>query len=85
MSSDYWQELVKDYEKLFETGKGHDMIIYVGENENKDEIYVHSNILRNRSQYFRSELSKENIEKANGKFIFKKPNISPNLFKIILR
>ncbi|RIA78887.1 hypothetical protein C1645_746273, partial [Glomus cerebriforme] len=51
MSFDYWQELVSDYEKLLETGKGHDMIIYAGENENESEIYVHSNILRTRYIY----------------------------------
>ncbi|RIA97541.1 hypothetical protein C1645_732378 [Glomus cerebriforme] len=85
MSFDYWQELVNDYEKLFENDKEHDTIIYVGENENIKEIYAHSNILCARSQYFYAELSNENVEKKGGKFILKKPNISPYLFKIILR
>ncbi|GBC19318.2 hypothetical protein GLOIN_2v275216 [Rhizophagus irregularis DAOM 181602=DAOM 197198] len=37
------------------------------------------------SQYFRSAFSNEWAEKRDGKFIFKKPNISPQLFNIILR
>ena len=49
------------------------------------EIYAHSNILRARSQYFRAALSKKYSEKKDGKFIFKKPNIPPQLFEIILK
>ena len=34
-----------DYEKLFETEIGYDVIIYAGEESNVKEIHVHSNIL----------------------------------------
>jgi hypothetical protein len=78
-------EVVNDYEKLFENEEEYDVIIYAGENENIKEIYAHSIILRIRSQYFRTAFSKEWSEKKNGKFIFRKPNISPQLFKMILR
>jgi hypothetical protein len=47
-------ELSNDYEKLFETEIGYDVIIYAGEGQNVKEIYAHSNILCIRSQYFRS-------------------------------
>ncbi|POG76264.1 hypothetical protein GLOIN_2v1474808 [Rhizophagus irregularis DAOM 181602=DAOM 197198] len=63
----------------------YNVIIYVGENENVKEIHAHSNILRIRSQYFRTELSEEFSEKKDGKFIFRKPNILPQLFEVILR
>jgi hypothetical protein len=79
------QELANDYEKLFETDEGYDVILYVGENENVEEIHAYSNILRIRSQYFRTAFSNKWAEKKDGKFIFKKPNISPQFFKIILR
>ena len=78
-------ELSNDYEKLFETGIGYDVIIYAGEESNIKEIHAHSNILCIRSQYFRSAFSNEWAEKSDGKFIFRKPNISPQLFNIILR
>jgi hypothetical protein len=85
MSFDYWQELINDYEKLFENDKEHDVIIYAGENDDIKEIYAHSNILCARSQYFCAELSKENVEKKDEKYIIIKLNISPYLFKLILR
>ncbi|GBC19293.2 BTB/POZ protein [Rhizophagus irregularis DAOM 181602=DAOM 197198] len=59
MSSKFWAELSSDYEKLFETETGYDVIIYAGEEQNIKEIHAHSNVL--------------------------KPNISPQLFNIILR
>ncbi|RGB33848.1 hypothetical protein C1646_761261 [Rhizophagus diaphanus] len=85
MTSKFWAELSSDYEKLFETEIGYDVIIYSGEEPNVKEIHAHSNILCIRSQYFRSAFSNEWAEKKDGKFILKKPNISSHLFNIILR
>ncbi|GES85076.1 BTB/POZ domain-containing protein [Rhizophagus clarus] len=79
------QEVINDLEKLLINDDDYDVIIYAGENENVKEIYAHSNILRTRSQYFRTAFSNKWAEKKNGKYIFKKPNISHNSFKIILR
>jgi len=79
------QEIINDLENFLENDKEYDVIIYVGENENVKELYAHSNILRTRSQYFRTAFSNKWAEKKDGKFIFKKPNISPQYFKIILR
>ncbi|EXX76733.1 hypothetical protein RirG_030400 [Rhizophagus irregularis DAOM 197198w] len=85
MSQEFFQEVVNDLEKLLTTEKGYDVIIYAGENENIKELHAHSNILCTRSQYFNTAFSHEWAEKKDGKFIFKKPNVSPQLFKIILR
>jgi hypothetical protein len=85
MSFEYSQELANDYEKLFETDEGYDVIIYAGEDDNVEEIHAFSNILRIRSQYFRMAFSNELTEKEDGKFIFNIPNVSPQFFKIILR
>jgi hypothetical protein len=79
------QEVANDYEKLLEDDEEYDVIIYAGENENVKEIHAHSFVLRTRSQYFRTALSNNWSEKKDGKFIFKKPNISPKLFNMILR
>jgi hypothetical protein len=78
-------ELSSDYEKLFETEIGYDVIIYAGEEPNIKEIHAHSNILSIRSKYFLTAFSSEWAEKKDGKFIFRKPNISSSLFNIILR
>ena len=85
MFSKFWAELSGDYEKLFETEIGYDVIIYAGEEPNVKEIHAHSNILCIRSQYFDTAFSNEWAERKDGKFIFRKPNISPQLFNIILR
>ena len=85
MTFECLQEVIDDLEKLFVDDEGYDVIIYAGENENVKEIYAHSNILRSRSQYFRTAFSNQWAEKKDGKFILKKPNISPQFFKIILR
>ena len=85
MSLECSQEVINDYEKLLETGKGYDVVIHVGENENLKEIRAHSIILCARSQYFCKALSNDFPKNKDGKFIFKLPNISPQNFKIILR
>ncbi|RIA81585.1 hypothetical protein C1645_881527 [Glomus cerebriforme] len=85
MSSNFWAELSNDYEKLFKKEIEYDVIIYAGEEEDFKEIHAHSSILCARSQYFYTAFSSEWAEKKDGKFIFRKPNISPNLFNIILR
>ncbi|RGB35753.1 hypothetical protein C1646_667490 [Rhizophagus diaphanus] len=85
MSSNFWAELSDDYEKLFETEVGYDVIIYAGEGPNIKEFHAHSNILCIRSEYFRSAFNNKWAEKKDGKFIYRKPNVSPHLFNIILR
>jgi hypothetical protein len=80
-----FEEIINDYEKLLESDEEYNVVIYVGENEDVEEIHAHSNILRTRSEYFRTALSNESAKKKDGKFSFKKPNISPQFFKIILR
>ena len=85
MSFKYSQEVTDDYEELFKTDEEYDVIIYAGENENMKELHAHSNILCTRSQYFNTAFSNEWAEKKDGKFIFKKPNVPPQLFQIILR
>ncbi|GBB89405.1 hypothetical protein RclHR1_16090002 [Rhizophagus clarus] len=79
------QDVANDLEKLLKFDEGYDVIIYVGENENVREIHAHSNILRVRSRYFHLAFSEKRYEIRDRKFIFRKPNISPKLFKVILR
>ncbi|CAB4376298.1 unnamed protein product [Rhizophagus irregularis] len=85
MSFVFPREISNDYEKLLEVEEDQDVIIYAGENENLKEFRAHSLILCTRSQYFFAAFYNDWVEKKNGNFILKKPNISPQLFKIILR
>jgi hypothetical protein len=85
MSFEYSQEIINDLEKLLEADEEYNVIIYAGENENVKEIRALSNILRIRSQYFRTALSNESVKKKDGKYIFNFPNISSQFFEVILR
>ena len=85
MPYECFQEVISDLEKSL-TDEEYDVIIYAGENENVKEIHAHSNILRTRSQYFRTAFSDELLsKKKDGKFIIKKNNIPSRLFEMILR
>ncbi|CAI2192859.1 8603_t:CDS:2 [Funneliformis geosporum] len=77
--------LSNDIGQLFSSGDNYDMIIQAGEGQNMKEFFVHSLILAARSTYFKVELSLERKYKSNGIIIFKKPNISPEILKLILK
>ena len=62
----------------------HNVIIQAGENQNVKEFRAHSNLLRARSPYFKSALLSDGI-KNNNMIEFKKPNINPTVFEIILK
>ena len=63
----------------------YDMIIYVGEEPSIKTFKAHSNILRDKSPYFLAALSNNWIQRENGMIVFRKPNISPEVFEFILR
>ncbi|CAG8540052.1 10980_t:CDS:2 [Diversispora eburnea] len=63
----------------------HDVIIEAGEEPTVRKFKAHYYILRMRSPYFRQALSSRWAQQVNGFFHFKKPNISPETFEIILR
>ncbi|EXX56983.1 hypothetical protein GLOIN_2v1769254 [Rhizophagus irregularis DAOM 181602=DAOM 197198] len=78
------QDVANDYERLFETEEGYDVIIYASEDGSR-EIHAHSFVLRTRSQYFRTEFSNESLVRRDGRFILNIPNISPQLLIKIIR
>ena len=82
MTSFFHSNLLKD---LSLTLNDADVIIQVGENENTKEFRAHSVVLRARSLYFKGALSSCWITKKNDMIIFNKPNITSNIFGIILK
>jgi hypothetical protein len=77
--------VLNNLENLFKSKKDYDVIIQAGKENDQKEIYAHSNILRCQSDYFDTAFSNNWAEKKDGNYIFKKPNISPNIFEIIIR
>ncbi|EXX51721.1 hypothetical protein GLOIN_2v1766367 [Rhizophagus irregularis DAOM 181602=DAOM 197198] len=82
-SSNYCQELIQDFEKALENYDNCDVIIKTGEHK---ELRAHSFVLRARCSYFKKALSSDWEERDdNGNYILKKPNISTEVFQLILR
>ncbi|CAB4381435.1 unnamed protein product [Rhizophagus irregularis] len=84
MEENFLLDLSQDIGQLLTSGDNYDLIIQAEEGQNMKEFFAHSLILRARSTYFKTALSKEWAKKENGIIIFKKPNISPEIIELIL-
>ncbi|GBC01423.1 hypothetical protein RclHR1_04190007 [Rhizophagus clarus] len=62
-----------------------DVIIYAGEEPNIKEFLLDSKTLRRKSDYFKKVFSEKdiNIELKETKYVFRKPNITPQTFEVI--
>ncbi|RHZ74110.1 hypothetical protein Glove_227g15 [Diversispora epigaea] len=85
MTSNFHADLASDLGLLFKNGQNYDVMIHAGEEPNVKEFPTHSLILCSRSPYFQTALSSDRARKKGGVTIFKKPNISANIFNIILQ
>ncbi|GES77837.1 hypothetical protein GLOIN_2v1534764 [Rhizophagus clarus] len=84
MSSRNLLEVIQDLDMAFENGDDYDVIIKVG--EDGKELRAHSVMLRARCSYFKRALSNDWEERDDdGNYIFKKQNISFEVFQLILR
>ncbi|GBC21489.1 BTB/POZ domain-containing protein [Rhizophagus irregularis DAOM 181602=DAOM 197198] len=83
MQQKLYLSILNNFEILYNSKKNYDVIIQTSE-ENK-VIYAHSLVLCCQSSYFDTAFSDNWAEKENGKFIFKKPNVSYRILKIIIR
>ncbi|RGB41538.1 hypothetical protein C1646_793778 [Rhizophagus diaphanus] len=81
----FYEGLLRDILLMLNNADDYDVTIQVGKNQNIKEFRAHSNILRARSKYFKTALSENWIAKKNNLIEFKKPNISPDIFDIILK
>ncbi|CAG8515159.1 652_t:CDS:2 [Ambispora gerdemannii] len=88
MALEFLTFLSRDFTRLLDTACDHDVEIQVGEKDDVQTYKAHSLILRARSAYFATALSNEwaRTEDNNNSILsFKKPNISPFVFGVILR
>ncbi|GBB97245.1 hypothetical protein RclHR1_02950004 [Rhizophagus clarus] len=70
---------------LYSSANNYDVNIQVGEGSNSENFKAHSIILQIRSTYFNSALSSNWAKKEGNIFIFKKPNVKPDVFRFILK
>ncbi|RIA83797.1 BTB/POZ protein, partial [Glomus cerebriforme] len=85
MDPKFLPDLTKNFEQLYETKDGCDLVIYAGEEPNVQKIYAHSVILRCQSKYFYTAFSNNWAEKKDGMYIFNKPNVNPNIMNKIIK
>ena len=83
MATQFLPCLSQDLTKLFESKKNYDFIINV--ENNKKEFYVHSIILETRSSHFEDALSNGLARKENNLFILDFPDISVNVFNVLIK
>ncbi|CAG8579757.1 6121_t:CDS:2, partial [Ambispora gerdemannii] len=80
----FTRKFTKDLTELLTNYGEHDIKIIAGEGKNAQTFQAHLLILRARSPYFRCALSKEWAKNEGAMMVFKKPNISPKIFELIL-
>ncbi|RIA86954.1 hypothetical protein C1645_828511 [Glomus cerebriforme] len=85
MSAKFYEEIINNYKKLYETKEGYDVKIYAGEKPNIKEFHVHSFILKTQSEFYKKAfIAKDGIEKKDGHFILNSSH-SPKVLEILLR
>lgn len=77
--------LFKKYTKILETGELFDTEILVGERPNNKIFRLHSFVLKVGSPYFRTAFSKNWKKVENNIIKFEKPNISVEVFDILIK
>jgi hypothetical protein len=85
MTFKFYARLSQNFSQLLEDADECNVIIKVGEGSNTKEFRAHSIILKTRSLYFKKALSQNWAIKENNIINFTKPNISPNIFEMIIR
>ncbi|RHZ87089.1 hypothetical protein Glove_40g92 [Diversispora epigaea] len=84
MSLKFFEKLSQDFTELLDDNEEYNVIIEVDKEANKKSFTTHSTVLRYRSSYFKNELTNTTVNENNIKIIIK-PNISSQVFEIILK
>ena len=85
MSTQFLSKLSQNYMELLEDDEYYDITIEVGEDPNVKIFRAHMNILCYRSPYLRRTLASKKNNNDNILSHIKLPNISPEIFRIILK
>ncbi len=80
------QDIEDNLQELRQEGSDVDIHIIVGGEWNRKMFKAHTWVLKDRSDYFKVALSNQWARKdPNGIIIFRKENISPKIFDLILK
>ncbi|RHZ44224.1 hypothetical protein Glove_750g42 [Diversispora epigaea] len=81
----FLDKLSQDFSELLNDKEEYNVIIEAGQEQNKKTFTAHSTVLRYRSSHFNKELTNNVINDDNNNKIITKPNISAQIFEIILK
>jgi len=85
MSTQFFSKLSQNFIELLEDDKHYDVTIEVGEDPNVKIFRAHRNILCYRSPYLRRALASNKKNNDGVLAHLKLPNVSPEIFQIILK
>ncbi|RHZ86307.1 hypothetical protein Glove_52g175 [Diversispora epigaea] len=85
MSFKFFDKLSQDFSELLNDKKDYNVVIKVGKEGNRKSFTAHSVVLRYRSSYFDRELENATMNIINHVKTIIKPNISAQIFEIILK
>ncbi|RHZ75173.1 hypothetical protein Glove_217g148 [Diversispora epigaea] len=85
MSFMFLEKLSQDFSELLNDKEEYNVIIEVGQEQDKKSFTAHSAVLRYRSSYFNKELINTLPNDNNNNKIITNPNISAQIFEIILK
>ena len=85
MPTQFLSKLSQNYIELLDDDEYYDITIEVGEDPNVKILRAHMNILCYRSPYLRRAFASKKTNKDNVLSHIKLPNISPEVFQIILK
>ena len=85
MSTQFFSKLSQNYIELLKDDEYYDVTIEVGEDPNVKIFRAHMNILCYRSPYLRRTLASNKKDNNSILSHIKLPNISPEIFQIILK
>ena len=85
MTFKFLDKLSQDFSELLNDKEECNVIIEVGQEQNKKTFTAHSAVLRYRSSHFNKELTNNVTDDGNNNKIINIPNISAQIFEIILK
>jgi hypothetical protein len=85
MSAEFFSKLSQNYIELLKDDEYYDITIEVGEDPNVKIFRAHMNILCYRSPFLRRTLASNKKVDSSVLSHIKLPNITPEIFQIILR
>ncbi|CAG8640215.1 42558_t:CDS:2 [Gigaspora margarita] len=83
--ADFTNILLRDLTQLLDKGIDYNVVIQAGEEPNTKSFRAHSGILKARCPYFQTALSETWVKQEDGIIMFSKPNVSAEVFEVVLR